>query len=32
LVKGKPGARLELCIRHHDGKKHLPFVELKRVA
>lgn len=32
LVKGQPGARLELIVTHHRGRKHLPVVSLKRAA
>jgi transposase InsO family protein len=31
-VRGKPGARLELILAHHQGRKHLPIVMLKKVA
>jgi len=30
--KGKPGARLELVLRHVEGRRHLPVVEVKRAA
>jgi hypothetical protein len=32
LVRGQPGARLELEISHHGGRRHLPIVTLRRVA
>jgi hypothetical protein len=32
LVKGVPGARLELVVRFHAGRKHLPIVSLRRAA
>jgi transposase InsO family protein len=32
LVKGQPGARVELAVTSHEGRKHLPIVTLKRVA
>ena len=32
LVKGRPGARLELEVRFHAGRRHLPVVSLRRVA
>jgi transposase InsO family protein len=32
LTRGRPGARLELEVTHHVGRKHLPIVSLKRVA
>ncbi len=32
LVKGRPGARVELAVTFHEGRKHLPIVTLKRVA
>ena len=32
LVKGQPGARLELVVTFEAGQKHLPVVELRRVA
>jgi putative transposase len=32
LVRGRPGARLELKLAFHGGRKHLPIVTLKRVA
>jgi hypothetical protein len=31
-VRGSPGAKLTLEVRFHRGRKHLPVVELKRVA
>lgn len=32
LVRGRPGAQLELDVVHRAGRRHLPVVELKRVA
>jgi putative transposase len=32
LVKGKPGAKLELEVEFQHGRKHLPIVTLKRIA
>ena len=32
LVKGRPGAHVELAITFQGGRKHLPIVTLKRVA
>jgi len=32
LVRGRPGAVLELSVTHHGGRKHLPVVTLTRVA
>jgi hypothetical protein len=32
LVKGRPGARVELIIKFDEDRKHLPIVTLKRVA
>ena len=32
LVKGKPGAKLTLEVRFHQGCKHLPIVSLRRTA
>jgi len=32
LVKGRPGARLDLDVGFLDGRKHLPIVRLKRAA
>jgi putative transposase len=32
LIRGQPGVRLDLAIRYHGGRKHLPIVTLKRVA
>ena len=32
LVSGKPGARLELEVRYHAGRRHVPIVSLRRVA
>jgi transposase InsO family protein len=30
--RGRPGVRLELVLRHHDGRRHLPVVELRGAA
>jgi hypothetical protein len=32
LVRGKPGARLELHVEFQGGRRHLPIVTLKRAA
>ena len=32
LIKGQPGVRLELVVAFEAGQKHLPVVELRRVA
>jgi len=32
LIRGRPGAVVELCIGYHAGRRHLPLVTLKRVA
>lgn len=32
LVKGQPGARVELAVTVLESRKHLPVVTLKRVA
>jgi len=32
LIKGTPGARLELAVTFEAGRKHLPVVTLRRVA
>jgi transposase InsO family protein len=32
LVRGRPGAVLELIVAHRGGRRHLPLVSLKRVA
>ncbi len=32
LVKGQSGARLELLMTFHKGRKHLPIITLRRVA
>jgi hypothetical protein len=32
LARRRPGARLELDVSFHGGRKHLPIVSLKRVA
>jgi len=32
LVRGRPGAVVELSVEHRGGRKHLPIVTLKRVA
>ena len=31
-VRGEPGARLQLVVGFHQGRRHLPVVTLKRVA
>ncbi len=31
LIKGKSGESLKLQVSYHDGKKHLPIVELKSI-
>ncbi|MBU0753987.1 MAG: DDE-type integrase/transposase/recombinase [Planctomycetes bacterium] len=31
-IKGKTGVKMELVIGHYKGRKHLPVIELKRVA
>jgi len=31
-ARGRPGARLELCLHFAASRKHLPIVALKRVA
>jgi putative transposase len=32
LIRGQPGVRLDLDVRHLGGRRHLPLVTLKRVA
>jgi putative transposase len=32
LVRGRPGIRLDLDVRYHAGRKHLPIVEVRRAA
>jgi hypothetical protein len=32
LTRGRPGARRELQVTFHGGRKHLPIVTLERVA
>ena len=32
LVRGRPGAVLELIVEHRGGRKHLPSISLRRVA
>lgn len=32
LIRGRPGAALELSVEHRGGRKHLPVVSLRRVA
>jgi putative transposase len=32
LVRGRPGAVVELSVEHRGGRKHLPLVSLRRVA
>ncbi len=32
LVRGGPGACLEIAVTHHGGRRHLPIVTLRRVA
>jgi len=32
LIRGQPGAVLDLAIRFHAGRRHLPIVTLKRAA
>jgi hypothetical protein len=31
LIRGRPGAVVELSVGHHAGRRHLPVVTLKRV-
>ena len=31
-IDGEPGRKVELVVRYHAGRKHLPIVQLKRVA
>lgn len=32
LTRGSPGARLELDVAYHGGRRHLPIVRLRRVG
>jgi putative transposase len=32
LVRGRPGARLELEVNYYRGRKHLPIISLRRAA
>jgi len=32
MIQGKSGSRLVLVIGFYEGRKHLPIIELKRVA
>ena len=32
LVRGRPGAHLEIDVRFHAGRRHLPVVALRRAA
>jgi len=32
LVRGQPGVELDIEVRHHAGRRHLPIVALKRAA
>lgn len=32
LIRGRPGTRLELAIRFHGRRKHLPIVAIRRAA
>ncbi len=32
LIRGRPGARLEISVRYHAGRRHLPIVTLKPAA
>jgi transposase InsO family protein len=32
LIRGSPGAKLELVLDYHGGRRHLPIVMLKRVG
>ncbi len=32
LMRGRPGAVLELIVEHHGGRRYLPVVSLRRVA
>lgn len=32
LVRGRPGVTLQLSVDHRAGRKHLPFIQLRRVA
>ena len=31
-IEGEPGQKVMLVVRHHAGRKHLPIVQLRRVA
>lgn len=31
-IDGEPGQKVVLVVSYHAGRKHLPIVELKRVA
>ncbi len=31
-IDGEPGRKVELVVSYHAGRKHLPIVQLKRVA
>jgi len=32
LIRGQPGAKIELEVRYHTGRRHLPIISLKRAA
>jgi len=32
LIRGQPGVQLDLDIRYHGGRRHLPIITLKRAA
>ena len=32
LVRGKPGAKLELSVELHGGRRHLPIILLRRAS
>ncbi len=32
LIRGQPGVRLDLAVRYHGGRRHLPIVALRRAA
>jgi len=32
LIRGQPGIRLDLEVRYHAGRRHLPIITLKRAA
>jgi transposase InsO family protein len=32
LIRGQPGVRLNLAVRYHGGRRHLPIITLKRAA